>query len=220
MNRLERIDDTDAALLLVLRGWQAGLYTSTPAIIESFDAAKQTCSARVAIKARVDDADAWAKVKQPGDVSPWVTLPKLVDVPVHFPGGGGYTLTFPVQAGDEALIVFAQRCIDNWFIAGGTQSQADLRMHDLSDGFAFVGIRSQKRLLAGGVSTSAAQLRSDDGATFVEVASGTVHIKAANLVIDGNTDINGTLKNNGVNVGSTHTHGGVAPGGANTAGPQ
>ena len=31
-----------------------------------------------------------------------------------FPGGGGFALTFPVAAGDECLVVFASRCIDDY----------------------------------------------------------------------------------------------------------
>lgn len=46
-------------------------------------------------------------------------LPILPDVPVVFPGGGGFALTFPVAAGDECLVVFASRCIDAWWQSGG-----------------------------------------------------------------------------------------------------
>jgi hypothetical protein len=177
MDRLERTNDKEAALRAAFAGWQSGVFTALPAIIESFNAAKQTCTATCTVQAQVTDK-AGAKS--------WVTLPKLVDVPVHFPSGGGYTMTFPVAQGDEALIVFSSRCIDNWWLAGGVRSQADLRMHDLSDGFAFVGIRSQVRLLAGGVKPSA-QFRSDDGLTYVELAAGSV----VNIKAPGGIDLNG-----------------------------
>lgn len=39
------------------------------------------------------------------------------------------------------------------------------------------------------------------------------------LTVNGNVATNGTLVNNGTNVGSTHTHSGVQPGGANTGTP-
>jgi phage baseplate assembly protein V len=42
------------------------------------------------------------------------------------------------------------------------------RIHDLSDGFAFVGFFSQATKISG-ISTSTAQLRSNDGSTYVEV---------------------------------------------------
>lgn len=231
MNRLERIDDKEAAMLAIMRGWQAGIYTALPAVIDSFDPAKQTCEAIVTIQARVIDKDG---------AEAWVTLPKLVDVLVSFPSGGGYTLTFPVKKGDEALIVFSSRCIDNWYLAGGVQTQADLRMHDLSDGVAFVGVRSQVRLLTGGVKTAGAQLRSDDGETYVELVDG----QLVNIKAPGGIDLNGvkidaagnvtgpagsTIKAPTVNGtaevifagknATTHVHTGVSAGTANTGGP-
>jgi hypothetical protein len=181
MNRLERAPDFEEALREALRGWQAGMWTAVPAIIQSFNAAapgQETCTAQPSIQARVQQKDGSFQ---------WVTLPLLVDVPVMFPGGGGYTLTFPVAQGDEALIVFSSRCIDAWWQSGGVQVQAELRMHDLSDGFAFVGLKSQPRVLAGGVKTTAAQLRSDDGATYVELAAGNL----VNIKAPGGIDLNG-----------------------------
>ncbi|MCY1211511.1 hypothetical protein D9M69_119440 [compost metagenome] len=97
-----------------------------------------------------------------------VALPLLVDCPVQFPSGGNCSLTFPVAPGDECLVVFASRCIDSWWQSGGVQEQAELRMHDLSDGFALLGFRSKPRALAG-ISTSTTQLRSDAGDTYVEL---------------------------------------------------
>lgn len=231
MNRLERIDDKEATMRAVLLGWQAGLYTAMPAIIDSFDPAAETCAAVVTVQARVTDRNG---------VESWVTLPKLVDVPVVFPGGGGYTLTFPVEQGDEALIVFASRCIDNWWVSGEVQTQADLRMHDLSDGFAFIGPRSRPRALTPGVKTSGAQLRSDDGATYIELADGNlVNIKAPGGIdlngvkIDASGNVTGpagsTIKAPTLNGttqvifagknATTHTHNNVQPGAGVSGGP-
>jgi hypothetical protein len=137
-----------------------------------------------------------------------------------FPGGGGYTLTFPIAAGDEALVVFSAKCIDAWWAYGGVQVQPELRMHDLSDGFALVGVRSTPRVLSG-VSANSAQLRSDNGTAYVELAAGgVVNIVApGGLNIHANTAITGTLTDNAKNVGSTHTHGGVTTGGGTTGAP-
>jgi hypothetical protein len=66
---------------------------------------------------------------------------------------------------------FCDRCIDFWWQNGGVQEPVDPRMHDLSDAFAIVGPQSQAQKISG-ISTSAAQLRTDDGAAFVEVAAG------------------------------------------------
>jgi hypothetical protein len=48
---------------------------------------------------------------------------------------------------------------------------------------------------------------------------GDMAIEAANLTIDANIATTGTLTNNGVNISSTHVHGGVQSGGSNTGQP-
>ncbi|ERJ35949.1 Phage-related protein [Burkholderia sp. AU4i] len=170
MDRKERIDDELASLRAMLRGWQVGIWTALPGVIESFDSDSQTCAVQLAIKVPVRAND--------GTVTT-AALPPVVNCPVQFPSGGNCTLTFPVAQGDECLVVFASRCIDAWWQSGGVQEQAEWRMHDLSDGFALLGFRSRPRALAN-VSTSSAQLRSDDGRTFVDLnpSAGTLKFAA------------------------------------------
>jgi len=138
---------------------QSEIYTSLPCLIQSFDPAKRTVTAQPVTKAQAQNPD--------GSFS-WIALPILPDVPVYFPEGGGVTLTFPIKSGDEALVVIANRCIDAWWQSGGIQIQADIRMHDLSDGFAFVGVSSVPRVISN-ISTTRAQFRSNDGQAFVEI---------------------------------------------------
>jgi len=166
-----------------------------PGIIQSFDPDAVTCTVLPAIKGKDG--------KESSD------LPLLVDVPVSFPRGGGVTLTFPVKAGDECELIFNDRCIDFWWQNGGVQEAVDPRQHDLSDAVAFVGIQSQAKKISG-ISTSAAQLRTDDGAAFIEVAAGhdiTVSttgkltasaqggttITSPTITLNGNVTINGNL---------------------------
>lgn len=173
---------------------------SLPGIIQSFDPETVTCVVQPAIKGAVPDDSGVP-------VSSEMTL--LMDVPVMFPRGGGCTLTFPIKPGDECLIVFSDRCTDFWWQSGGVQEPADDRQHDLSDAFAIVGPQSQAKKISG-ISMSGAQLRTDDGAAFVEVAAGhaiTVQtpgkltasaqggaeITAPEIVLNGNVTINGNL---------------------------
>lgn len=167
MDRRERYNDAEEMLRSALAGFQAGLWTATPGIVQSFDPEACTVVIQPSIKARVTNED--------GSIST-VALPLLLDCPVVFQRGGGFTLTFPVAAGDEALVVFASRCIDSWWQSGGVQEQAELRMHDLSDGFALVGPFSRPSVIPD-ISTGAAQLRSDDGTSFVEVNDDTITIE-------------------------------------------
>lgn len=101
--------------------------------------------------------------------------------PVVFPSGGGFTFTHPIKRGDEGLAVFASRCIDGWWQMGGIQPQLEERWHNFSDGFFIPGIRSTPRKLNPPASTNSAQLRSDDGMTYVELAaSGVINLVAPN----------------------------------------
>lgn len=117
-----------------------------------------------------------------------VNLPLLLDCPVQFPAGGGGNLTFPVAEGDECLVVFSSRCIDAWWQQGGIQPPMELRMHDLSDGFAMLGFRSQPRVLPN-LSTDSMQLRSDDGLTYISLKDGEIRINADKVIVHGNREL-------------------------------
>jgi hypothetical protein len=94
-------------------------------------------------------------------------MPVLNDCPVLWQGGGGVTAVFPIAAGDECLVVFSSRCIDNWWALGGVQDAPEFRMHNLSDGFALVGVRNVNRAFTPPAGVAA--LMSDDGATYVQL---------------------------------------------------
>ena len=210
MNRKERFESINETLLVALQGWQANLWTALPGIIQSFDPKTQTASIQPTIQ---------AQFTSPVDGSQkWVNLPLLGECPVFFPQGGGYALTFPVQPGNECLIVFASRCIDSWWQDSGIQPQSIIRMHDLSDGFAFVGFNSVPKVIPN-ISTNSVQLRTFDGATKIDLKAGTLTLTAANIVLNGNVQSTGTFTNNGKNIGSTHEHGGVSTGSGNTGVP-
>lgn len=167
MDRRERVADDEEMMRMALGGLQGAIWTALPGIIDSFDADAMTC--------KVQPAVSGVRLMQNGDLAE-VRMPLLLDCPVCFPGGGGATLTFPIKPGDECLVVFASRCIDSWWQLGGVRGQAEIRMHDLSDGFVLPGVRSQPRKFS--VSTTAAQLRSDDGAAYVEINPNSHKIKA------------------------------------------
>lgn len=71
-----------------------------------------------------------------------IDYPLLLQVPVVILNGGGASLTFPITAGDQCLIIFNDRNIDNWYLEGAVRIPSDARMHNLSDGFALIGARN------------------------------------------------------------------------------
>ena len=224
MLQQERIDDHQEALRLAFNGlarslWCAmiGIVTDTSNFVEH-----GTVKVEIAIQAMVSDAQGEQTAQ---------TIKPLVDVPVVFMGGGNMVATFPISVGDEALIIFADRCIDFWFARGGVQRPAETRAHSLSDGIAIVGPRSLARSLVN-LSNTTAQFRTVDCSTFVEIAGGGV----VNIVAPGGLNINGPVNITGdVNVTgevtaseegtfnsipvSTHLHGGVQPGSGDTGVP-
>lgn len=174
MDARERYDDPEEILRVSHAGMTKGLWTALPGIIEGFNPDEMTVSVQPAIQALLRSSDAQ------GTLTP-VTMPLLLDCPVCFQGGGGFTATFPIEPGDECLVVFASRCIDAWWQSGGVQPPAEVRFHDLSDGFAIVGVRSVPRALTN-LSTDAVQLRADDGSAFVEInKAGQVKLSALDV---------------------------------------
>lgn len=148
----------------------------------------------------------------------YVNLPILGDVPIVFPGAGGFVLTFPIAVGDEVLVIFASRCIDDWWQSGGIGKPIEMRMHDLSDGFAIPGPKSQPNVIPN-ISSTSVQLRNKAGTTFIDIdASGNVNITAPTVNITGNLVVSGEVTGNGIPL-STHLHPGVTSGGADTGAP-
>ncbi|AER32366.1 Gp138 family membrane-puncturing spike protein [Pantoea ananatis] len=192
------------------------LRVSLPGIVQSFEPATCTCTIQPAI--------AGQGVDEKGQIQS-APLPLLTDVPVIFPRGGGCTITFPVKAGDECLVVFSDRCIDFWWQNGGVQEPVDPRQHDLSDAFAIVGPQSQAQKISG-ISTTSVQVRTDDGSSFIELMQGgNVNITTPLLTVNGNVQVNGTVTSTGDQVAkgisqTGHVHSGVQPGNSQTGGPQ
>jgi len=186
----------DAAAAAV-RAHVSDLHTALPGIIKAFDPVTQTAKVQPAIKRLWIEAG-------------FLPLPELVDVPVQFPRGGGFALTFPVAAGDECLVVFSERAIDNWHHAGGVQEPSEYRLHDLSDGFAFLGFTSRPRALTPPPSGDAAELRTLDGATVVRVEAGVVVLGQA---AGAEPAVKGDVLTAILELLKTHVHSGVTTGG-------
>ncbi len=233
---VERANDRLAALQQMMEGQQSGMWTALPGRITSVDLGKGTVQVQPLVRSNVTLPDGTTRQQ---------SLPVLADVPIVFPGGGGTTLTFPVRAGDECLVVFSSRPIDGWWQSGAAGAPIMPRMHSLSDGFAFVGVRNQGRALPA-VSSSEVSLRSDDGGTRMSINPTTQQVNvlapaqvnvtapavnvagalsctgvgggAGTVTINGNVTINGELTVNGI-VFSTHKHTGVQAGPSSTGGP-
>ena len=234
MLQQERIGDFQEALRLAFRGFAVGLNCAAIGIVSSYNKDRGTVVVNLAIQAVVTASDGTKSLQ---------SIRPLVDVPVVFMGGGNMVTTYPIALGDEALVVFADRCIDAWWQSGGVQKPAEPRIHSLYDGIAIIGPRSLARSIPN-VSSTTAQFRSLDGSTYFEIAPsqkanvvapggvkitgpveivGDVTVTGA-ISATGNMTVTGTLTSteegtfNSIPV-STHVHGGVASGSSNTGVP-
>lgn len=170
MDARTRLDGLDEAIQTAIDARVSSIHTAVPCTIVSVDMASQTCVLQPTLKARIQKPD--------GSLE-WVSYPQITDAPLHFPSGGSVSITFPVQAGDEALAIIPDRSPDAWQQSGGEQQLVDVRMHDLSSAFALVGFRSSPRALQD-VSSESVQIRSDDGNTLISLKGDEVTVKATN----------------------------------------
>ena len=185
-------NDAEAAQNARIEARLLEVHTCMTGAIVSYDPAKKTAVCKPGIK-RIFRGDMGA-----------VDLPNLVDCLVSFPSGGGFTLTFPLAPGDECELRFSERALDCWWQNGqgigpnSAQPPAEYRMHDLSDCICQVGI-SSKPHVPPGLSTTAVELRANDGSSKVSMGQdGSVTVvsksgKDVSVNAGGNANISGEL---------------------------
>ena len=170
--------------------------TMNVGIIESFDSVKQTAVIQPAIKVFNITENEKEYIYES------VTPKLLVNVPVVFPGGGGWHMTFPVKKGDECIILYAQRSIGLWKQFGGVRDQSHFgRHHSFKDAIAIVGIKPSESSLPS-FNASEPELRNDSGSMRITLS-------ASEMTIEGNLKVNGTVTAlaDTTPVGlTTHTH--------------
>lgn len=115
--------------------------------VQSFNSTNQTVTATINYTKifLVPDPSAPATDPIPKYIQQPQNYPILIDCPIVILGGGSSQLTFPISQGDECLVLFNDRDIDNWFATGQVAPPATGRMHSFSDGVVLVGLRSTAR---------------------------------------------------------------------------
>lgn len=151
-------------------------------LLEDMDPDAQTVTVQLAIQERV------RTLKGPK----WYDVAPIFKVPVMIQRGGGCSVTLPLKKGDEGMLMFCDCCFDLWWQNGqqdapvadnakqasGTQRQIGMHRHEVNDCGFYPGFYSQPNVLAN-YSTESLQVRTDDGATVVDVAAGGVTIIGA-----------------------------------------
>lgn len=126
-------DSTDADLLLAaIQSEVAKIRTALPGRVVSYDHATQRATIGLAVRSKVRDPLTGAITN--------ADTPLIPNVPILFPGGTGYAVTFPLTAGDPVLVLVCERSLDEWKATGNASNDAqDVRRFNLSDAVAIPG---------------------------------------------------------------------------------
>lgn len=111
------------ALEAFLRAKLRDVNTSMPGRVEKYYPDTQTADIKPMLKTHAN-----------------VEYPIIPDVPIMFPGGGGYKLTWPLVEGDSVSLLFAQASIDAWANNAELLDRPNANTFDLSDAVAFPGL--------------------------------------------------------------------------------
>jgi hypothetical protein len=179
----------------------SSIRVALPCRVESFDSVNQTVDLTPAIK----------------DVTPlgeYTDAPMLIGVPVQFPGGSQFSITFPLAAGDEGLCIFSDSDISTWAIEGGIVNPNTPRQHHVADAVFIPGIRSTAHKL--GEFKTDAIVVGKQGDVGVRVSAGKVelgvkHSETAIKHVAYAEDVKAALDAI-VATFNTHVHSGVATG--------
>ena len=121
----------------------------------------------------------------------------IIECPVEFSGGGGWSFEHELNPNDEGLIIFSQRCLDAWIQTGGMAENPIARFHDKQDACFIPGVRSKKNAIKD-FQNNGIRLRNEDASVYhwlkndgsIESVNGAGYIK---LLASGVVDMNGFL---------------------------
>lgn len=162
------------AMQFVFNQMMKNIYVSIPGIIETYNQSTKRCRVKPAINIRLTNGD--------------TDLPaSIINVPVVWPSGGGFSLLSPLPAGSPVEIQFSQRGITK-FKETFSQEDPGNGMFDKEDAYVIpgYGALSVTPATAGGIS-----LQAEDGSNYIYVENGAIKIKSTGPVtVEAATDIN------------------------------
>ena len=182
------------------------IFTAIPAkVMQVEDAGEQ----RVAVKPLINNVFP--------DWEDSIEFPTILSVQLMFPSSSTSAITFPINAGDTVLLVFAQSCMDVFKSGDGTtQPPSDYRRFDKRDAIAIPGLfpfgmainQQSKRTLTHSTDdvVMAHNLGTEAECEIRLKPTGKVEINGNQIDISSSTKIDGNLINTGnvtVGVGAT-----------------
>ncbi len=136
--------------------------------MESYDAATQT--AQIAPLVKHVTRDNFEEAREVND------LPPLPGVPVCWPQGGGYFMTFPLAVGDTGLLVFCDSDIGPWRESAGVADPGDEGTHGLTGAVFIPGVNAKAGALSD--ASASALVLGKTGSTQIHIDASGVRIGA------------------------------------------
>lgn len=162
------------------------------------------------------------RVKNRAKVQPLIMILKTDDtkveradiasVPVFQVGAGGFVLNFNLKPGDIGWLKANDRDISLLFSNYKQTGPNTLRLHSFEDAF-FIPDRMRGYNIAEEDAENCV-LQSIDGSVKISLGEDKIKIAAPQIEL-----VSSSLTHNGVNIGDTHIHGGVDPGGGTSGAP-
>lgn len=117
---------------------QSQIYTSLPAIVT--DVSDYESNQIITVRPVIDFLHSDGAVNE---------CTEIFNVPVMMPSAGGGILSFPVQVGDTVKLTFSMRNLETWLEGDGSSVvENTMRLHDLSDAIAEVGLYPKSKTLS------------------------------------------------------------------------
>lgn len=148
-------DDPDlgAVIKAIVEARLSRFHVSMPALIINYDKLRQRAVVQPLGSIRETDPDTGEDVVR--------KLPRVPDVPVVFQQSRGFGVTFPLEPGDEVLLVVSSTPTGAWRGGAGYEAEPAGRRGQLSNAFAIPGVSAAPLLQRAGAD-SALVLHGDD----------------------------------------------------------
>ena len=153
-------------------------------------------------------------VQMQGSDGEKVSRANIASVRVQQFGNASFNISLPIKPGDKGWIKAADRDISVFQQDLSENAPNTARMHSFQDGLFMPDAMSNGDAPAG--QGDRVVIGANGGGTFMAFDGDGFEFHFRGNVLTMNAD---GLKMNGKNIGDTHTHGGVVPGGADTLGP-
>lgn len=185
------------------------IHTAVPGIILSYDSAKGQAVVKPYMKFTTKGGNP-------------IDYPQISGVPVLFQQymGQQATVAFPVNPGDGCLLIISEQSLDYWMY--GQDTGTDLRF-DLTNAVAIPGLFAPANAVVADACKQDA-IVADVSGTRITVKAGKIQIDAAEIILNGNVAVKGSISASGDVVsenkisGAHHTHHGDS--GGQTSQPQ